>query len=170
MEYWVIYNAETGAELMRGAAQESGAAERQLLDEGSAVMVLPEDVWRHTPLNLDQVKAAISARIDDAAEACRARFITPGAGQAMTYLRKEFEARMVVSGDASNCPFLTAEAAAIGTTVPALAAIVVAAANAWAATGAAIEAARRKAKLDVEGANNLAAIAAAAAVDWSAIS
>lgn len=169
MEYWVVYNEATGSEAMRGASPEAGAAGRQLLEAGYSAMVLPEHVWRRSPLDLAEVKAAHSAQIDEAAEACRARFITPGAGQAMTYLRKEFEARTVVAGDSTNCPFLTAEAAAAGTTVAALAAIVVAAADAWAGIGAAIEAARRKAKIDVEAAGNLAEIAAAASVDWGAI-
>jgi hypothetical protein len=170
MEYWVIYSETTGNEIMRGASPEAGAAGRQVLEAGQNVMALAENVWRRSPVDLAEVKTAMSARIDEDAEACRARFITPGAGQAMTYLRKEMEARLWhAEAPVSSYPFLAAEAEATGKPIAELVAIVVAAADAWAVTGAAIEAARRKAKLALAAAGNLAEIAAAAAVDWAAI-
>ena len=53
----------------------------------------------------------------------RGEFITPGSGQAITYARKEAEARAWVPGhDPATAPFLAAEAEATGISIDALAA------------------------------------------------
>lgn len=87
----------------------------------------------------------------------------------MTYLAKQAEAAAFLADSASWVPFLTAEAAATGTTVADLAAAVSANAEAWGTIGAAIEAVRRKAKVELEAASNLAEIAIAGAIDWAAV-
>ncbi|RVT93684.1 hypothetical protein [Sphingomonas crocodyli] len=119
-------------------------------------------------LTLDPVRAFLSARVDEEAEAERMRFITPGAGMAMTYLRKEQEARAYLA-DGELGPMLEAEAAATGQSVADLAAAVVAAADLWAVVGAAIEGARMAAKRTIANTDNLKIMDEAAAIDWSAV-
>ena len=116
--------------------------------------------------DLAQLRAAAIARVDAAAGAVRAKFITVVPGQEMTYLVKEQEAR-AYAGDPSGFPFLAAEAAATGMTVEDVAALVIAQANAWRPIGAAIEGLRRGAAVAIAAATTPAAIAAAANVEWS---
>lgn len=110
--------------------------------------------------------AALHARIDEEAGEFRRRFITTVPGQEMTYLRKEAEARGWPGG---SHPMITAEAAARDMTEEDLAAEVIANADAWAAQGAAVEAARLGAKKAVTEATTRAAKEAAAEVDWEAL-
>jgi hypothetical protein len=118
--------------------------------------------------DLAVLKVAASARVNASAEAVRAQFLTPGAGQAMTYVRKEAEARAWTDGaDEAAFPFLAAEATACGMTVAALAAIVIAQADTWVRIGSAIEALRRAALVAIETAETLQEIEGAQAVDWS---
>lgn len=111
---------------------------------------------------------ALAARIDAQAELVRQRFLTPGAGQAMTYQRKEAEARAWLADDSVPTPFLSAEAPARGMTVAALAAEVVALADAWVAVGSVIEGLRMGGKAALADATTLGAIVAAAQIDWDA--
>ncbi len=113
--------------------------------------------------------AALQARIDGEAEAVRQQFITAGSGQAMTYLRKEAEARAWLADNAAETPFLSAEAAATGTTLAQLAPVIVARADAWAVIGPRIEAARLAAKQAIAAATSAEEINMAAAVDWAAV-
>ena len=100
--------------------------------------------------------AALIAEVNEAAEALRGRFLTAGSGQAMTYLRKEDEARRFdPEADAADYPFLAAEAASTGATLVDTAALVLAQANAWATLGAAIEAYRRGLIVAIEAAQNI---------------
>lgn len=167
-EFWIIYKA-TGEEAYRGTSTTPGSAAAQQPGDGLAVMPVSEAVFRSDPLDLDGVRADQCAQIDAEAEATRSLFITPGSGQAMTYLRKEAEAASWLADNSASVPFLDAEAAATGVTVAALAALVAARAAQWAAIGPKIEAARMGAKQAVQEAGNLAAIAAARAVDWAAV-
>lgn len=118
---------------------------------------------------LPDIKAALKAQVDAAAERERARYITPGAGQAMTYQAKADEARRL-AGDPSpgpaDYPLLSAE---VGITAPDLAsvgAVVLAAYQAWQMIGAAIEGARLGAKQAIELAEDEATARAAAEVVW----
>lgn len=105
--------------------------------------------------------AALIAEVNEAAEALRRRFLTAGSGQAMTYLRKEDEARRFYpEGGAGDYPFLSAEAASTGAALADTAALVLAQANAWATLGAAIEGHRRGLIVAIEAAEDLATIAA----------
>lgn len=92
--------------------------------------------------------APIRARLRDTtcemAETVRNRYLTPGSSQAITYTRKEAEARAWTAGtDPASAPFLAAEAEAIGMAIDDLAALVISQADAWVAVGSAIEARRR---------------------------
>lgn len=91
-------------------------------------------------------------RIDREAATARERFITAIPGQEATYLRKETEARDVLSGGAGPHPYLDAEAVALEMTVTALAQEVVDQAAAWDAANVRIEALRRSAKIAVDAA------------------
>lgn len=137
----------------------SGAVE---WDEGTQSFV-------EAPL-LARAKANAAVRVNAEAGAFRGRFITIAPGQEATYLRKEDEARRYdTSGGAGDYPFLSAEAAATGDTLAAVAELVLTTANQWVPLGAAIEGQRRAALKNIALAATLSEVAAAAAVDWEAI-
>lgn len=113
----------------------------------------------HAPI-LDALKTALKAAIDYEAERQRLRWITPGAGQAMTYARKVEEAKVVQVADEADpeeFPLLAASIGIDGDDIEAVAATVLAMDTAWAQTGAAIEGARLGAKRDVDHAEDIAA-------------
>lgn len=116
--------------------------------------------------DLAALRARAAEQIDAEAEKVRSRFLTPGAGQALTYQRKEAEARAVLDDTSASTPFLTAEAAAREMTVAALAAEVVAQADAWVIVGAAIEGLRMGAKAQIGAADTPEAIAEATTINW----
>ena len=155
----------------------TGIVERIVIDidgldmEGRTAAEVPSDydpvavshIWNDGAWvdNLDAAKASALAQVNAAAEALRARFLTAGSGHAMTYLRKEDEARRFdPEADAADYPFLAAEAASTGATLADTAALVLAQANAWATLGAAIEGHRRGLIVAIEAAEDLATIAA----------
>lgn len=122
---------------------------------------------------LDRLKAELKRWVDEKAEAERLKYITAGAGQAMTYAQKADEARLCLAAndpDPEDYPLLAAE---IGITAPTLVGVaqVVAAANSqWLQIGAAIEAARLSGKKTISDAETEEeAQAAATAVVWPAV-
>lgn len=119
--------------------------------------------WDGAAIVADQApaKAALVAGVNRIAEDIRARFLTQGSGQAMTYLRKEDEARRFEAGaDPADFPFLSAEAVATGASLAETAALVLGQADAWAGLGAAIEARRRGLIVAIAAAEDGAALAA----------
>lgn len=169
MEFFLVYDTATGEVRWRGQGP-AGTAQIQQPGDGLAVAVVPKECIVGDAIDLEPLKAALIAAIDDRAEALRARFLTPGSGQAMTYLRKEAEARAWTEGaDPAAFPFLSTEAAATGVTPADLVAEVLILANGWVAIGSQLDAIRIKAKQDVREAANLLAILAAGNVDWSPI-
>jgi hypothetical protein len=111
--------------------------------------------------DLTDLKTAARAAVCDKAEAVRNVYLTPGSGQAITYTRKEAEARAwVAGGDPATAPFLSAEAASTGMSIDELAAIVIGQADAWVATGSAIEARRRGLLVAIDAATTRAEIEA----------
>lgn len=168
-EHWIIYDVATGTELMRGYGPK-GSAVQQVPGEGRALMQVSQAAALSIPLDLDLVRADLRAKVDADAENVRALFITTGSGQALSYQRKEAEARGWTDGDdPATAPFLAAEAAALGIGITALAATVIAQADAWVAVGSVIEGARIGAKAAIGAADNLTTLAAAATVDWEGI-
>lgn len=126
---------------------------------------LAEGSW--VPL-LDTLRAEQERKVDAEAEAFRQNFITPGSGQALTYQRKEAEARGWASdGDPATAPFLAAEASATGVSIDDVAAEVIAAADQWTQIGALIEGRRMGAKAAIADADTLAAIEAAGDIEWA---
>lgn len=166
MKHFIVYDRTTGTVLRSGICQDDDLTAQAR--EGEAVLEATGEAVVVAEVNLVPVRDALLVKIDAEAEAIRTRFITPGAGQAMTYLRKEAEARAYAADPTTAVPFLTVEAAATGTTVADLAAEVIAQANAWAVIGPQIEGARLAAKKAVKGATNIADMHQAATVDWAA--
>lgn len=118
--------------------------------------------------SLDAVKA-FHDEIDEQAEQARASVITIGSGQAMTYLRKEAEARAWLADNNSPVPFVEAEANATSRTIADVAQTIVEQADAWLAVGPRIEAARIAAKRAVSEAGTVAEMQSAASIDWASV-
>lgn len=123
-------------------------------------------------LDLAIVKAQLKRGIDDAAEVERLKYITGGAGQAMTYARKTDEARRAQAAIAAeediqpvDYPLLAATIGIDGNTLAEVAAVIIAMDAAWAQIGAAIEAARLGAKQAIDAAED-EATARAVAPAW----
>lgn len=167
MKHFVVYNLATGSVLRAGTCLDQDFDGQAQAGEGvieaSASAIIVAEV------NLQPVKDSAAAAVDLQAEEVRSRFLAIGSGQAMTYLAKQAEAVAVLANPSVPTPFLTAEADATGVTVAALAAVVQANAVAWQTIGAAIEAARRKARVEIEAATNVAEIHTAATINWQAV-
>lgn len=130
--------------------------------------------------DLETLRAEARRRIDAAAEQQRLRHVTPGAGQAMTYLAKEAQARACMadeSPDPADYPLLAATVGIerhpltgeVAETVQDVAAIVLNILDQWMQAAAAIERARIGAKQAVEDATTPAEIETAADVTWPAV-
>lgn len=124
------------------------------------------------PPALDSVKAGLKAQLDMDAEAVRLHFITPGAGQAMTYQQKAAEAAACLADadpDATDYPLLAAEIGITSETLAGVAAVVHGQHQAWRIIGGQIEAARLNGKKEIDAAGSVAdAQAAFDAVEWPA--
>jgi hypothetical protein len=114
--------------------------------------------------SIDARAAELTAEVKRQAEAERLKHLTPGAGKANEYRRKEEEARAwdAAGGGTvttpTNYPFANARAAVTGETIEDVLALFKARSDAWAALGAQIAAAEDGAVLDIE--------AARVAGDW----
>lgn len=116
---------------------------------------------------IETVRAFALRAIDAAAEAQRAKYITAGSGQAMTYMSKLEEARLQVDGAPGPFPILAACVGSDGATVAEVANTVIATAEAWTAIAAQIEGARLGAKREVQQAAAVADVKAVlAAIAW----
>ena len=110
-------------------------------------------------INLAPCKRSMIDAVNSRAEAVRNLFLTPGSGQAITYARKEDEARAwTIEANPAAFPFLSAEATATGATLADTAALVLDQANAWVTIGAAIEGNRRGLVVAIEAAADLATL------------
>jgi len=104
---------------------------------------------------LAEIKARLKAEVDAAAETERLKYITPGAGQAMTYQQKVEEARAFkAAGDpqASDYPILASEIDITAETLAEVADVVLAAYAQWQQIGAVIESIRLGGKRDIDAA------------------
>ncbi len=135
--------------------------------------------WTVTDAPLDQLRETLLRQIDDDAEAVRLRYVTPGAGMAMTYREKLEQAEQVIAGGEAAAGAMSAEqmraayptlAASVGIEAPTLwgcAQLVWAKYQGWCGISHAIEKARLSAKKAVsEALTQDAARAAYAAVQW----
>lgn len=119
---------------------------------------------------LADVVASLKRQTDSRAEAERLRYITPGAGQALTYMQKSDEARRyLASSDPvdADFPLLAAEVGITAPDIHGVATIVSAAFGQWQQIGASIEAARLGGKALIEAAETASdAQAAFDAIVW----
>jgi hypothetical protein len=121
-------------------------------------------------LGLDAIKARAKDQVDLDAEAARARIVTPGSGQAMTYLRKADAARTFLSGGDVSQPQmlrLVDEADRAGVSVEEAAQAIVARADSWEGKDAEIDSLRLDAKHAIamsESGNEVAVILAG--INW----
>lgn len=180
-DYWFALAAKTTsllptAERAAVVAQLS-KQEEVLVDAAGDWPEIPEMVsryvaaWAPSPVDLAVVKADALRRIDVSAENYRLQFLTAGAGQAMAYQQKLDEARAFTADpeiDPAEIPHIITEAAATDMTPADKAAQIIATFEAWQQVSASIEGKRAAAKLAVEAGETAEAVAAAAAVDWSA--
>lgn len=128
-------------------------------------MTAEEVAALHIPVSLAALKAAVMAGIDEAAELARLKYITPGAGQAMTYTEKAAQARQCLAATdplEADYPLLAAEIGITAATLVEVAGVVAAAHSAWIGIGALIEGARLQAKAAIDAAEDIAAVHAAA--------
>ena len=121
----------------------------------------PFEVRSRPAPDLAALRDQALAEIDSAAGDARGRYITTVPGQETTPAEKEKEARAHADGASGPFPFLEAEAAELNSSVAALAAEMIATAEAWRPLGVAIEAKRRAGKVAVSAAADAAAIQAA---------
>lgn len=104
-------------------------------------------------VDLASLKTALKTAVDAAAERERLKYITGGAGQAMTYARKVEQAKAVLAAtdpQPADYPMLAASIGIDGDDLVAVASIIVALDAAWELVGGAIEAARLAAKRAVD--------------------
>jgi hypothetical protein len=136
-----------------------------LFDDVSAV-----DTSANNSAYLADQKSNLKAVVDQQAERERLKYITAGAGQAMTYAQKAEEARLCLDAagpDPEDYPLLAAEIGITASTLVGVAQVVATANAQWLQIGAAIEAARLSAKKAISEAETVEeAQAAAGAVVW----
>jgi hypothetical protein len=131
--------------------------------------VSPDFETRTLVLDAARLDAELHAKIDREAGELRCRFITDIPGQALTYQRKESEARRFLADEPGTFPMLAAEAAALDEPIEDVAARVLAKVEELAVLGGLIEGARIGAKVAVALAETAEAKRAAARVDWAAL-
>ena len=115
---------------------------------------------------VDEIRQAGRAQVGAAIDAVRRKYITSIAGQELTYMEKEREARAFLLLDPlavlpGDYPFLAAEANVTGQSLALVAQAVVDRAAQWRTIGAQIEAARMAAQGAIAAAMDAAAVAAA---------
>ncbi|MGY0793074.1 hypothetical protein ACW7BJ_27220 [Azospirillum argentinense] len=117
-----------------------------------AAEALPPGLPSVPPAPLAELKTAVVDLINRRVGDLRGLHITVTVGQSATYLEKQEEAERHAAGDSGPFPYLSAEAAATGSTLDDVAALVRATAAAWTATNADLEGRRRGALVAVEAA------------------
>lgn len=173
MPNYVVYDPDTGQILRAGEAPATMIEAQAGPDE--VVVTVPAGVLAWPEINLEPLREALCAEVDQKAEAMRLLFVTPGAGQAMEYQEALAQARAFIANEAGDYPFLEADVTA-GTidprtglavqTIEEAAALVIWMHGRWQMAGAAIRAVRLGAKAAIGAATNIAALVMAGAVDW----
>lgn len=119
--------------------------------------------------DLTPIRAAAIAKIDAAAELERGKYITLGAGQAMTYLEKERQAETVCADPNINpnlVRLVAIDAERYNVTLLDAAAVILTMAESWRVVGPLIEDKRMVAKDAVAAATTPAEIEAATEIQW----
>jgi hypothetical protein len=167
------------ASLWRPVVIEGNGSIETTTVEDSRVLIQRSEPEAPPAPTLPEVKARLIFMVDADAEKTRLRYITPGAGQAMTYLEKHNQAVAVHELGQSSANALTdAEyrsmfptlAASVGVEAPTLwdaAQLVIARYEAWATISYAIERAKLAGKKAISDASDAAAARAAyEAITW----
>lgn len=170
MEFWIVYDVQTGAPLYPGSGQPGTAAYQQLAD-GAALLVVPRQTMTDTwpVLNLQPLRDTMMVAIDMEAEAIRGRFITALPGQVGAYLLKANAARRWLADRSASTAMLQPEATKRGMTLEALCDEVLQREADWEAAAGPIESLRLGAKEAVAAADTLLALVAARTIDWTAL-
>ena len=126
----------------------------------------PEALDRPPPPPLERVRAEAMDAVDSTAESARLRYLTPGSGQALTYLAKERDAAAYrdagyPTAQLANFPWIDAERKVLGQTGRKAADLILTTAEAWRSKGVQIEQVRRKGKLAVEAAGDVGGVESA---------
>lgn len=130
----------------------------EFIPKGSADVgwIMEDGILKPPPdvsVDLDALKLVLKANIDAEAEAQRLKYITPGSGQAMTYVRKVEQAKAAqahADPQPGDYPLLDASVGLDGADILAVAASVLAMDAAWEQIGTAIEKARLSAKKAID--------------------
>lgn len=119
---------------------------------------------------LERYKDGAKFGVDQAAERRRSKYITPGEGQAMTYLEKARQAELVIAGETNPeaVPLVNARATARGVYLLDAAGEILETRYQWNAIAAGIETAREAAKAAIDEATDRAGVDQASAVTWPA--
>lgn len=138
------------------------------------VLVREGETWRvqNDADRLSLAKNRAKLRVDALAETIRLSVITPGAGQLATYLAQEAEARLLIANPETSTPtpYLAALVGVIAPTIGEVAQVVAAMSDQWNTINAAVNAARLIGKATIDGASDLAGVAAAeAAIVWPTV-
>lgn len=106
-------------------------------------------------VDLNELKTALKASIDTAAEIERLKYITPGAGQALTYQTKVMEAQRYIDTDgAGEYPLLSKEIGITGDTLAGVVGVIIDMHNQWLSIGGDIEQVRLDAKAKIDAAED----------------
>lgn len=166
---YIIYSLFADAPIARC----DGLLSELTLREGEVALPCPagadpnDPAWvieacNYTEHALPNAKRVGKERVDFLAAEARRRFITTGAGQEATYQLKAAEAGAYIAAerptDTILWPLLSAEAAATGTSVSALADLVLSMRHQWIQLAAVIESARIGGKMAIEQAVDLAGV------------
>lgn len=168
MEYWVVYDLDTGEPLYRGSGS-PGMGAVQPVREGAALILVPHAIVETPEINLDALREALTIGVDNEAERMRGRFITALPGQVGAYVLKAQVARRWTADNTSSTVGLASEAKSRRMTIADLAAEVIAREDSWLLASDAIEGVRFGAKLAIAEAQTFGAIVEASKLDWSVL-
>ncbi len=150
------------------------AGDKLLVPETAAseITAMVADLPAYRAAAFVALKTSLKRQVDVAAEAERLKYITGGAGQAMTYQRKVEEARVASTDsnpDPGDYPLLAASVGIDGPDIATVAGVILDMDAAWAHIGAAIEAVRLGSKKAIDETESQAAAQMAFdVVEWPA--
>ena len=165
MDYAIIYDTTTGVQVGNMAVTDITA---QTLPSGQAYLLVPQSAWA-TPVSIPAVQSSVCVQIDASADAVAAQIVNLSPRRVQTSMAIKEECDLWTPTSTTPTPFLSALAAANGTTVQAEKTLFDAEWAAIVPPGALINATAEAAKRKVSAATNLAEIAAAATIDWPAV-
>lgn len=166
--YFSLFDSVTGDYLLSGQCRDSDL--RLQAREGQFVIETEAPPVSVASVNLDPIIKSLCDKVDNEAGVFRAKFITVGAGQEMTYVFKTAEAMSWTENTpVSETPFLAAEALATGKTIKQTRDLVVQTASQFIFLGSRIEGTRMGAKQIIKEATNAKDMLAAATIDWEAL-